>query len=39
MEGEPEDNCIEGQDAKLLACQQALELNEKVGWLALAAQG
>jgi hypothetical protein len=39
MEGEPEDNCIvfEGADGMLLACEKARELNEKEGWLALAA--
>jgi hypothetical protein len=36
---EPEDNPIifEGEDAKLLACEKARELNEKEGRLALAA--
>jgi hypothetical protein len=29
MAGEPADNCIEGQDAALVACEQARGLNEK----------
>jgi hypothetical protein len=39
LEGEPEDYFIafEEQDAELLACEKARELNEKEGKLALAA--
>jgi hypothetical protein len=39
MEGELADNCIEGQDAELVACDKAWELNKKAGRLALAAKG
>jgi hypothetical protein len=39
MEGEPAANCVEGQDAELVACDRAWELNEKAGRLALAAKG
>jgi hypothetical protein len=35
MAGELVDNCVEGQDAELVAC----ELNKKAGRLALAAKG
>jgi hypothetical protein len=31
MESEPADNCIEGQDVELVACDKAWELNEKAG--------
>ena len=39
MAGEPAGNCIEGQDAAVVACDRAWELNEKAGRLALAAKG
>jgi hypothetical protein len=39
MEGELADNCIEGQDAAVVACDKAWELNKKAGRLALAAKG